>query len=175
MKRSIALLVGLALLVGADAVLARNGGGHSGGSHGGGFHSGGFHGVVTPGGGRPGMGAVHAGPVVGVHPGPIVGVRPGPIFGVRPPVFIGRPPFFHGHHGGGTVIVAAPFYGYPYYPYYPYYPSAYPAPVYSEPTYIEQGSDIHYYCPDYRDYYPNVASCPSAWMQVLPDGRVVSP
>ena len=167
MKRSIALLVGLALWVGADAVLARDGGGRSGGFHGGGFH----------GGGRPVAGAVHAGPVVGVRPGPIVGVRPGPIVGVRPPVFIGRPPFFRGHHGGGTVIVAAPFYGYPYYPYYPYpyYPPAYPAPVYAEPTYIEQGSDIRYYCPDYRDYYPNVASCPSAWIQVAPDGRVVSP
>lgn len=167
MKRSIALLVGLALWVGADAVLARNGGGRSGGSHGGGSHSGGshsggFHGGVSPGGGRPGMGVVHAGPGVGVHPR----------------VFVGHPPSFHGHHGGGTVIVAAPFfYGYPYYPYYPYpyYPPVYPAPVYSEPTYIEQGSNIHYYCPDYRDYYPNVASCPSAWMQVAPDGRVVSP
>ncbi len=169
MKRSIALLVGLALWVGADAVLARNGGGRSGGSHGGSH------------GGQPGMGVVHSGPVVGTHPrprpGPVVPVRPGPVAGVRPgPVFIGQPPFFHRHHGGGTVIVAAPFYGYPYYPYYPYFPPAYPAPVYSEPpAYIEQSSNIHYYCPDYRDYYPNVASCPSPWMQVLPDGTVVSP
>ena len=76
-----------------------------------------------------------------------------------------------------VITVAAPFYGYPYYPYYPYdaYPPVYPAPVYSEPTYIEQDSDIHYFCPDYNDYYPTVATCPSAWIKVAPDGRVVSP
>ncbi len=174
MKRAISLLVvGLALLVGADAALARNGG-HSGGSRGG-------SGFV--GGGRPGMGMVHAGAVSGVRPLVFTG-RP-PVFVGRPPVFVARPPvvvaprpFFHHHRGGGgAVIVAAPFYGYPYYPYYPYdaYPPVYPAPVYSEPTYIEQDSDIHYFCPDYNDYYPTVATCPSAWIKVAPDGRVVSP
>ena len=66
-------------------------------------------------------------------------------------------------------MVAAPFFFPYYYPY--YYPPAYPAPVYSEPpAYIEQGASIRYYCPDYQDYYPSVARCPSRWVKVVPDG-----
>lgn len=103
---------------------------------------------------------------VGGHPPPIR--HPGP-------VFVGRP----GHYHTRPVVVAAPFF-YPYYYYYPYYPyyypSAYPAPAYSEsPTYVEQGPSILYYCPDYRDYYPNVATCPSPWLQVLPQGTGAYP
>lgn len=69
---------------------------------------------------------------------------------------------------GGAVFVGAP---YPYY-YYPpyYYPPAYAAsPAYEEPpVYIEQADEVRYYCPDYRDYYPNVPNCPSPWLQVVP-------
>ena len=147
MRRAIAILLGVALLWGADAVFAR------GGTGGGGFHGGGtsmrFHG------GRGGIatGGAHFGHPVGR---PFVGVRPG---------FIGRPPFFHHRHvfGGGTVIIGAPFF----YPY-PYYPPVYAAPpAYAEPpTYIEQGGGVYYYCPDYNEYYPNVSSCPSQWVPV---------
>jgi len=160
MKRLIAVLLGLALFTGADTVLARNdghgGGGRSGGGHSGGGHSAGGGQHV---GGHPG-GHVGGRPVVGVHPGPVR--RPGP-------VFVGRPHHFHRHPVvvGGAVVVAAPLY----YPY-PYYPPVYAAPAYVEPpVYIEQASEVRYYCPDYRDYYPNVATCPSQWMQVVPDAR----
>ena len=160
MKRSIALLFGLVLFANASGVLARNGGGHSGGgaSHSGSAHAGSVHFAGTHwGGGRP---------VVGVHPAPVLR-RPGP-------VVIGRPGFRHPHPVvRSTIVVGVPFF-YPYYPY--YYPPVYPAPVYSEPpAYIEQGANIQYYCPDYRDYYPNVASCPSPWMQVVPDGTGAYP
>jgi hypothetical protein len=158
MKRPIAILLGVALLVSTDAVLARGGrggGGHAGGggSHGGGTsigaHSGHGGGVAAVG--------FHAGRSVGR---PFVGVRPGP-------VFVGRPHFFHRHRVivGGAVVVGAPFF----YPYpYPYYPPVYaPPPAYTEPpVYIEQGGGVYYYCPDYNDYYPNVSSCPSQWVPV---------
>jgi len=160
MKRSIGILLGLALLAGAGLAHA----GRSGGGHGGGGHMGG---------GRPGM----SGQAGGQHfaagqmhfTGAHVGVRPG----IRPgPVIVGRPGFPH-HRVivGGAVVVAAPFFWYPPYPY-PYYP--YVAPAYGgsgytqTPTYVEQG-DVRYYCPDYQDYYPNVPSCPSPWMQVIPE------
>jgi len=149
MRRAIAILLGVALLSGADAVFAR------GGRAGGGFHGGGtsmgFHG------GRGGIATVgaHSGHPVGR---PFSGVRPG---------FSGRPPFFHRHRVfvGGTVIVGAPFfYPYPYYPYPPVYAAP---PAYAEPpTYIEQGGGVYYYCPEYNDYYPNVSSCPSQWVPV---------
>ena len=50
----------------------------------------------------------------------------------------------HGRFGFGPVF---PYYGY--YPYYGYGASAY-----------------WYYCPSYGAYYPNVASCPEAWVTV---------
>jgi len=158
MKRPIAILLGVALLlVSSEAVLARGGRGGGGHAGGGGFHGGGtsmgFHG------GRGGIATV------GAHVGHSIArpsVRPGP-------VFVGRPPFFHRHRafGGGTVIVGSPFfYPYPYYPYYPYYSPVYAAPYAEPPVYIEQGGSVYYYCPDYNDYYPNVSSCPSQWVPV---------
>lgn len=83
------------------------------------------------------------------------------------PAFVAHPHFVHRRtvFVGGTFIVAAP------YPYY-YYPPAYygyASPAYADPpTYVEQGDSIRYYCPDYRDYYPNVPECPSPWLQVVP-------
>ena len=73
------------------------------------------------------------------------------------PIVVVRPWWWwhHSHVVYGTVVVAAPLF-------YPAYPPV-PAPVY-----VEQSSDLRYYCPDYRDYYPNVATCPSQWMQVIP-------
>ena len=155
MKRPIAILLGVALLVSSEAVLAR--GGRGGGGHaGGGGHHGGGTSMGGHGGHGGGMAAIgfHAGHPVGRS---FVGVRPGP-------VFVGRPPFFHRHRVfvGGTVIVGAPFF----YPYYPYYPPVYPVPYSEPPVYIEQGGGVYYYCPDYNDYYPNVSSCPSQWVPV---------
>ena len=43
---------------------------------------------------------------------------------------------------------------FPLYGYYPYYPYGYQAPAY------------WYYCPSAGDYYPNVQSCPEAWVPV---------
>ena len=138
MKRPIAILIGLAVLASADAVLAQAGRGMGQGISGGGQTSGAFA-RTHAGPGQPG--AHH-----GHHNGrPIVVVRPGW--------------WWHHHHHGAasysTVIVAAPL----------YYPVYTPVPV---PVYVEQGSELRYYCPDYRDYYPNVATCPSQWMQVIP-------
>jgi len=154
MNRPIAILLGVALLLSADAVFARGGRGGGGHAGGGGFHGGGtsmgFHGGH---GGIATVGARFAHPIGR----PFVGVRPG---------FVGRPPFFrHRVFVGSTVVIGAPFF-YPYFPY-PYYPyPAYPAPYAEPPAYIEQGGGVYYYCPDYNDYYPNVSSCPSQWVPV---------
>ena len=81
-------------------------------------------------------------------------------------------PFFHHRRVivGSTIFIGAV--GYPY-----YYS---PAPVYAAPpayadepvTYIEQspaaGGQVLYYCPDSRAYYPNVTTCPSPWLKVVP-------
>ena len=60
---------------------------------------------------------------------------------------------FDGHHdfdrGGHRRFGFAPVF-----PYYGYYPYGYEAPAY------------WYYCPSYGAYYPNVASCPEAWVPV---------
>ncbi|HET7201065.1 MAG TPA: hypothetical protein VFI80_09680 [Burkholderiales bacterium] len=162
MKRLIGILLGLALSANGGIVLARGGSGHGGGAGSG--HFGGGH-MAVAGGARFTTGPAHftTGPMH--FTGGRFGVRPG--VGVRPaPVFVGRPHFFH-HRVivGSTVVVGAPFFFYP--P--PYYPPVYADPVYAEPpAYVEQGSDLRYYCPDYRDYYPNVQSCPSPWMEVVP-------
>jgi hypothetical protein len=168
MQRPISILLALLLLAGADAVLAHGGGHSSGRSFGGGV-------MATPssGGARP---TSHFAPgYQGVRPAGQPGWQ-----GVRPaghpgwqgvrPIADGRSPFRPGrpYHRrafiGGTVIVGAPLV----YPA-PVYVS--PAPVYVEPpVYIEQSAQIYYYCPDYQQYYPDVSSCPSPWLRVLPDG-----
>ena len=101
------------------------------------------------GGRQAGAHARHQGGRPGVHHGhhhrrPIVVIRPGW--------------WWHHNHVvyGSTVVVTAPVF-------YPAY-----APV-AAPVYVEQSSEVRYYCPDYRDYYPNVATCPSQWMQVIPE------
>ena len=138
MKRPIAILMGLAMLASADAVLARE----SVGGQGTGRHaSGGFAGAhAKHNGGRPGVHNGHH------NARPIVVVRPWW--------------WWHQHHGhhhnhSSTVVVTTPL----------FYPVYTPVPA---PVYVEQSSDVRYYCPDYRDYYPNVATCPSQWMQVIP-------
>lgn len=143
MKRYVALLLALVLAASPAAALAGRGGGR-GGSMGAraapvGSH---FHSPVV----RPGF------------PPRTVTVNPVVVNPVISPVFPSR-----------TVVIGGAFFlGWPYY-YPPYYPPAYAAPAYADPpVYVEQGDGVLYYCPDYRDYYPNVAECPSPWMQVLP-------
>ena len=157
MNRPIAILLGVALLLSADAVFARGGRGGGGHAGGGGFHGGGtsmgFHGGGTSMGFHGGHGGIATVGARFAHPigRPFVGVRPG---------FVGRPPFFrHRVFVGSTVVIGAPFY-------YPYYPPVYAAPYAEPPAYIEQGGGVYYYCPDYNDYYPNVSSCPSQWVPV---------
>src|SRR3979490_482211 len=87
MKRPIAILLGVALLISADAVFARGGRG----------------GAIAP------VGA-HIGHPVGR---PFVGVRPGPVFVGRPPFFHRHRVFA----GGTVIVGAPFFYPYyPYYP-----------------------------------------------------------
>jgi hypothetical protein len=184
MKRLIAVVLGLTLIAGAGFAQAGRGGG--GGGRGGGGHasSGGHAGVA----GHPGMGGRVSGGPTHFTTGPMhfttgpmhftTGPHPGHPIGVRPPaVVVGRPIHTHRVFIGGAFVVAAPFFWYPPYPYpyysypYPYVAPGYGGPAYTEPpTYIEQGgAPYYYYCPDYQDYYPNVQTCPSPWMQVVPD------
>lgn len=173
MKRPISILLGLVLLAGTNAVLARDGGQR--GSAVGGRHSG-HAGSGALMGARPG--AV-ARPIAGVAPG-YQGVRPvghpgwqgvRPIASVHPRPGIAVRSHHRPHRNrvfiGGTVILGAPFF---------YPPPVYvaPAPVYVEPpAYVEQDSElIYYYCADSRAYYPSVATCPSPWVEVLPDGTI---
>jgi len=151
------------------------GGGHSGGySRGGGGHSGGYYGG---GGGHYGgrSGGYYRG---GGHSGGYY--RGGGHYGGHN---------YWGHHGGFDfdVVIGGPFgyYPYSYYPY--YYPSYYPyynpyyypySPAATAPSmpqeYIERSedessyvpSDVWYYCPKSRAYYPYVKKCPGGWQEV---------
>ncbi|MGD0885619.1 MAG: hypothetical protein ABSA46_12255 [Thermodesulfovibrionales bacterium] len=89
----------------------------------------------------------------------------------------------YGYWGGGHFSVwVGPgwgpwWWGAPGYPYYPYYPSYYGAPpvvqeqtpVYVEPTPQQPEEQYYwYFCPDSKNYYPYVKSCPSGWLKVVP-------
>ena len=73
---------------------------------------------------------------------------------------------FHGgggiHHGGGFhghVFIGPPvIFGPGYYPY-----------GYSYP-YADDSSSYQWYCRDPAGYYPDVQTCPSGWLQVVPNG-----
>jgi len=66
-------------------------------------------------------------------------------------------PRIHRHVFITGAIVAPLFYPEPYYP----------APYYPAPSYAP-APGYWYYCPEYRAYYPYVASCPSGWQPVAP-------
>ena len=97
-----------------------------------------------PGGGRPTPPA--GGPPA--HPGGPPGHPPGR--------FPGHPPGIHnGVPGRGFVGV------WPAWPWY-WWGWGYPGPIYAPPP----APAYWYYCPAYRDYYPNVPSCPEPWVPV---------
>lgn len=102
-----------------------------------------------------------SGAFIAVHPGarPFVHSQP----------FVPSRPFVHHHHGGRVIVGSAIVIGTAGFPY--YVPPAYVPPAYVEPppvTYIEQDEQVRYYCPDSRAYYPDVTTCPSPWLKVVP-------
>jgi hypothetical protein len=161
----IAILMGLALLANVEPALAQ---GARGGSHAAssgrsiaGYTGGSIAGYTG------GSVAGYTGASSPRHGGqPVVNHRPGGHQGQgghsghhRSPIGVVLPWWWHLHYGHQhyrTVVVTAPVYV-------PVYTPV-PVPAYGEPT-----SALRYYCPDYRDYYPNVATCPSQWLQVVPD------
>jgi hypothetical protein len=152
MKR-IAILMGLALLADVEPVLAQGARGGSYAASSGrsvaGYTGGsvaGYAGASTARhGGRPG---VHHGHRPGHH-------RPHLIGAVVLPWWWWHLHYGHHHHHSTTVVVPAPV----------HVPVSPPNPAYP-PT--PASADLLYYCPDHRDFYPNVATCPSQWLQVIP-------
>ena len=78
---------------------------------------------------------------------------------------------FHGgggiHHGGGGIHHGDGFHGFigPPIVFGPgYYPYGYPYP------YADGLSSYQWYCRDPAGYYPDVQTCPSGWLQVVPNG-----
>ena len=92
---------------------------------------------------------------------------------------------WHGHYGGPRVVLGfggwwgpPPYWYYPP-PYYVYSPP--PVVVQEPPVYVQQTpapappappaptqQNYWYYCAPTRDYYPNVQTCPEAWIKVAP-------
>jgi hypothetical protein len=68
------------------------------------------------------------------------------------------------------------WWGSPAYPYYyPYYYSGPPVIMQENPSeYVQQPvphtdeENYWYFCPDSRNYYPYVKTCPSGWLKVVP-------
>ncbi len=167
MKRLfLALTAALALCAAGVAVAQSHGSGawHGGGSHGGGSgHGGGWHGSGSHGSGWHGSGWHHGGWRGGSH------------FGL----FVGFPGYYWPGYYPYSYYYPS-YYTYPYYPAY-YYPAT---PVYDDSapsTYIEQDSggvtqqsaprqgQYSYYCTDPAGYYPQVQSCATGWLRVVPD------
>ena len=94
-----------------------------------------------------------------------------------------RGPRFAFSFGFPAYSYWGPYYGYYGYPYpyaYPYDPYAYydsGPQVYIQrdsgdavaPANPRRPSDYSYYCTDPAGYYPQVASCPSGWLKVVPN------
>jgi hypothetical protein len=88
----------------------------------------------------------------------------------------GSGPHSGGFHGGGfhrhshsNFFIGAPIIfgpGY-YYPYGYFYPYGDPDAAEVEPQ--DSGSNYWYYCPNPAGYYPDVQTCPSGWLQVVPN------
>jgi hypothetical protein len=81
----------------------------------------------------------------------------------------------HGHRSSFSIVLGAPLY----WPRYNYYPYGWHSPsrvivqqapvtwVQREPAAPAQ-SEYWYFCPDTRSYYPYTQTCPSEWLQVVP-------
>ena len=83
----------------------------------------------------------------------------------------------HGYHSNFSLVFGAPLYWPSYYSSYGWYPRS-PVIVQQVPvTYVQREappaparaqSEYWYYCPDTRTYYPYAQTCPSEWLQVVP-------
>lgn len=82
----------------------------------------------------------------------------------------------HGHRSGFSIVLGAPLY-LPSYDYSPYRWYARPPVIVQQApvTYVQRepaagaaSSDYWYFCPDTRTYYPYTQTCPSEWLQVVP-------
>jgi hypothetical protein len=82
-----------------------------------------------------------------VHGGVFIGVGPGYWWGPPYPYWYYPPPYYY---GPPSVVIQQP-------PVYVEQPPAPPPP----PAYW-------YYCPSAQAYYPQVQTCPEAWMKVAP-------
>lgn len=67
---------------------------------------------------------------------------------------------FRDFHGRGVIVIGGPFFWDPYY----YDPALYPVGS----VYIAPDGNYSYYCNDPAGYYPEVPSCPSGWLRVVP-------
>lgn len=69
---------------------------------------------------------------------------------------------FRDYRGFGLFVVGAPLFWSPY-----YYDPAY---FYPDGTlYVAPGGNYSFYCNNPVGYYPDVPSCPSGWLRVIPD------
>lgn len=67
---------------------------------------------------------------------------------------------FRDFHGRAVIVIGGPFFWGPYY----YDPALYPmGTVYTAPD-----GNYSYYCNDPVGYYPELSSCPSGWLRVVP-------
>jgi len=67
---------------------------------------------------------------------------------------------FHDFRGRGVIVIGGPYFWTPYY---------YDPGFYSSGTmYVAPGSDYSYYCNDPAGYYPEVSTCPTGWLRVVP-------
>jgi hypothetical protein len=110
-----------------------------------------MHGGAPAGGGFHGDGAPHGG---GFHGGD----------GIHHGGEIHHGGGFHGRFVGPPIIIGPGYYPYGYA--YPYGDSPY---AYSYP-YADDSSSYQWYCPNPAGYYPDVQSCATAWLQVVPNG-----
>ena len=77
---------------------------------------------------------------------------------------------FHGHVG---IYFGSPWVWEPY-PYYPPVMYTPPVPVVVQPSpqvYVQRSTAYWYYCAGAGAYYPYVQSCPTGWMEVVPQQR----
>jgi hypothetical protein len=157
------------------------GGGGWGGGGGGAWHGGSGGGAWHGGGGswqggHPPGGSWHGGGWYGGSGGWYRGGYGwhGNYYGYRG--WYGWPYYNFGLYIGAPFGYWAPWY-YPYwsaaYPY--YYPTgayAAPAAAYVDPgpsTYVERDPGYRYYCRDPAGFYPDVPTCATGWLKVLPD------